>query len=404
MPYSVVGWRDNEHPGSDRRTFLKRFAIVVPLGQVGESTWLDAGPLTATVQSTDDAWPMFGHDPAHTGVNPDATGPEPPAEVKWHVSDLPGSVWPPAVVGDTAYVGTGFFDQTTDGDLRAFSVDRGTNQWVFVPSEPGMGVPAIVDGTIYIGGNDNNVNALDVETKELRWTFTANAPTTFPKVVDGMVYVTEFGGRFTVYAIDAENGEEQWRFEAATGPAETVAVADDRVYVGPFTSDSTVYAIDAESGEEQWRFEAAVGAPNTPVVTHDTVYVGSDDSNVYAVDAASGEEQWRFNEPLTPFRVPVVDDDTVYVNNSDTNLYALDASTGDPRWLFEGATSEIFVRAVGGETVYIGGHDMNVYAVDTTSGEEQWRFEAATEPTGSPVAVGETLYVGTLNGSLYALT
>lgn len=46
--------------------------------------------MTDIGQTGDDAWRMIHHRPAHTGFSPGATGPEPPIEVKWHVSDFPG--------------------------------------------------------------------------------------------------------------------------------------------------------------------------------------------------------------------------------------------------------------------------------------------------------------------------
>jgi outer membrane protein assembly factor BamB len=268
---------------SDCRTFFKRIAVVGPLGRVGEPTWLDARSSTTTIQTAADEWPMYGRDPTHTGFNPGATGPEPPVEVKWRVSGLPSTVWPPVVVGDAVYVGTGIFDRVADGDLRAFSTDRGTRRWTFVPSESGVGVPAVVDGTIYVGGNDGNLNAIDVDTKELHWTFDTPGNSMFPKVADGTVYATEFGWAYTVYAIDAKSGEEQWRFDALTGPAITVTVSDGTVYVGPVAGDSTVYAVDATSGEERWRFEEATEPTGSPIVVGERLYVGTLEGSLYAL-------------------------------------------------------------------------------------------------------------------------
>jgi hypothetical protein len=53
-----------------------------------------------------------------------------------------------------------------------------------------------------------------------------------------------------------------------------------------------VYALDADSGEEQWRFGSLGACQTSPTVADGTVYVGANDGSVYALDAETGEKQW----------------------------------------------------------------------------------------------------------------
>lgn len=268
------------------------------------------------------------------------------------------------------------------------------------------------DDTIYAGGHNRKLNAIDRTTREIRWTVEMDASVEIPKVTDDTVYISDFplgsDNPSTVYAFDTASGAERWRFDQLRGKAVLVSVSDRLVFVGTRGPNPAMYALDAMTGEEQWRFEEVTATTNDPAVAHGTVYIASADSNVYALDVATGAEQWRFDAATDPFSVaaPAVDDDTVYAANQDTNLYALDAMTGDQRWQFEAATGGLSIPVVGGETVYTSSRDTNVYAVDATSGEEAWRFEAATESLGTPpVVVGDALYVSTGQGrSLYAVT
>jgi len=86
-------------------------------------------------------------------------------------------------------------------------------------------------------------------------------------------------------------GTERWQFTPG-GAVASPTVADGTVYVG--SADSNLYAVDAQTGTEQWRFQ--VGGVASPTVADGTVYVGSADSKLYAVDAQTGTEQWRFRQ------------------------------------------------------------------------------------------------------------
>jgi outer membrane protein assembly factor BamB len=63
-------------------------------------------------------------------------------------------------------------------------------------------------------------------------------------------------------------------------------VADDVVYVGSW--DRYVYALDGEDGAEQWRFQTGDAVDTTAAVVEGGVYIGSADGNLYALGAAEG--------------------------------------------------------------------------------------------------------------------
>ena len=151
-----------------------------------------------------------------------------------------------------------------------------------------------------------------------------------PLVVDGVMYVTN--GWSVVYALDAVDGEEIWRYDpevdrssvrlACCGPAHNrgVAVYQGKVYVGTF--DGRLIAIDAATGEEVWDVDtwipAGLGRFNVtgaPRGAAGKVYIGQGSSEsghrrgyVTAYDAETGEVEWRFflvpGDPSKPFEHP----------------------------------------------------------------------------------------------------
>lgn len=71
-----------------------------------------------------------------------------------------------------------------------------------------------------------------------------------PVITDGVVYLAARGAG--VYALDAETGDQLWRFpnEGIVTVLAAPAVADGVVYVN--ADDTKLYALDAETGELQW--------------------------------------------------------------------------------------------------------------------------------------------------------
>ena len=59
-------------------------------------------------------------------------------------------------------------------------------------------------------------------------------------------------------------------------------VASGVVYIGSYGKH--LYAVDAESGEEIWRFETEDRVFSSPAVHEKVVYVGGNDGHLYAIE------------------------------------------------------------------------------------------------------------------------
>jgi hypothetical protein len=138
-------------------------------------------------------------------------------------------------------------------------------------------------------------------------------------VVDDTVYVG--GGNKNVYALDVADGTERWSFGGADAAQSSPAVANGAVYIG--SRDSNVYALDARDGSELWSFQTDDIVQSAPAMVDSTVYVGSNDSNVYALDAADGTERWSVQTGGRVRSSPAVANGTVYVGSHDGHVYAL---------------------------------------------------------------------------------
>ena len=136
-------------------------------------------------------WPMYLHDPGHTGYTPSA-GP------------------------------------MTNQTLWSFQTGS-TN----VKSSP-----AVVDGIVYVGAEDGRLYALDATSGEEIWAYAADCSLgsqaiNSPAVVEGVVYFCSYNSPGNLYALNASTGEKLWNctirgLSTSTSPTVFAGV----VYVG----------------------------------------------------------------------------------------------------------------------------------------------------------------------------
>ncbi|MGA2135962.1 MAG: PQQ-binding-like beta-propeller repeat protein [Bryobacteraceae bacterium] len=210
--------------------------------------------------------------------------------------------------------------------------------------------PAVANGIVYTGSDDNNLYAFNAETGQLIWTGVGACGASSPVVVDGVVY----SGSYGLHAFDAVTdhgivytGDVDYNgfgaFDAATGKRiwsvldnpnaqiwSSPAVSDGLVYV----SDSQLlYAYAATTGKLAWT--AATGGQifSSPAVENGVVFVGSG-AGLHALNAATGEPLWTAASGDNIESSPVVADGVVYVGSFGTNmLYAFDAAPMTARYM-----------------------------------------------------------------------
>ncbi len=132
--------------------------------------------------------------------------------------------------------------------------------------------PIAVGDTLFLGGDDGAVRALNARTGEPRWTaYTGGRVYYPPTLADSIVLAGSGDGH--VYAFDAGSGRELWRFRAAPIerriPVYGKLVSNWPVASGVMVEDGVAYA--------------AAG-----IVSHDGTHV-------YALDARTGALKWQNN-------------------------------------------------------------------------------------------------------------
>jgi len=336
--------------------------------------------------STGAGVPMFGGDPAHTGIHP-GPGIDGAPQVLWKVEAPGEGVSPVAVVDGTIYA------SSYGGYIFALNTDNGKERWQTQVDSWRVSPPAVVEGSVYVASGES-LYALDADNGKERWRFPLGVGAlSSPAVVDGTVYIGG-GEDGNVYAVDAATGEERWHFPVAEhGAAASVAVDDGVVYAD---GDPYTWALDAATGEERWHFKKSQYTDSSsPAVAEGVVFLGNVEF-LYAIDAARGEAVWHApsgNDPVPP---PAVANGLAYFARAEAFdlLSAFDAATGDVRWRIQTGDDMMDQPVVVGDTLYVGGRSL--YALDAKTGEEFWHsdLDTAEKNDGSifPTVVDGVIY------------
>jgi len=244
--------------------------------------------------------------------------------------------------------------------LTAQNVSRLVPQWVFqtdIPGLPGRGIentPLVVDGVLYVTGNNDEAWAIDSRTGRPIWTYRRRLPPNFSASVCcgpvnrgfGILGDRLYMGTLDAHllALDRKTGEVIW--DVAVGDlkkanAITAAplVVKNKVIIGvaggDFSSRGYINAYDAQTGELSWHFNT-IPMPGDP---------GSDTWPNAAVAARGGGAVWvtgsydpALNLVYYGTGNPNPDyygDDRLGDNLYTCSLVALDVDTGKLRWHYQ---------------------------------------------------------------------
>jgi outer membrane protein assembly factor BamB len=316
-----------------------------------------------------------------------------------------------------------------------------TSLWTFVTGNPVLASPSVAqDGTIFVGSYDRKLYSIDPNGMT-NWAFEMDNTITddstngtingeyrgiysSPAVgPDGTIY---FGGEDgLLYAVDQLTGSNRWTFDVApaTAPAggtrfsaiysDPAVDADGIIYIGSYvvdgtgplrTSQSHLFALNT-NGTVRWQYKPAKAIFSDPAIAGDgTIYFGCDDGNLYSLNS-NGTLRWTFptGGPITAS--PAIGaDGAVYIGSTSSRTFFAVNTNGTDRWNFVANGAIYSSAAIGSDgTIYFGSDDASLYALNP-DGSMKWSATLGAKIQSSPaIAVDGTIYVGCNDGNLYAL-
>ena len=374
--------------------------------------------MAVAAQGKTESWPTFQYDYQRTVVA-DNTGPKTNTLVwKWFsgiVTEVPEGAFPestalvPAVVDGKVYVGT--------EENRFVALDEFTGDliWEFQTEDVVRSPPTVADGKVFFGSHDAYFYALDADTGDLVWKygpidqgeFNVGIWTIGTVVADGLVI---FGAE-DVYALNADTGDLVWRQDFAGGYDWALGTASIGNTLLVPSLDSKLYALNLKTGDQLWSYETESYIESVPAVGYGKVYVGSTDNHTYSVDLNTGQLVWKIEHGWSDkwgfggggWSHPAIHNNKVFTAGTNGELLALDAGTGDIIWTF--STGELTfggVSIVDG-VVYGGSYTNKFYAVNEDTGSLIWEYETDGPINGGPAIVDGMLIWGSSDGYVYAI-
>ncbi|MFH1101549.1 MAG: PQQ-binding-like beta-propeller repeat protein [Methanobacteriota archaeon] len=355
-----------------------------------------------------DDWPMFRHDPQHTGYSP-TQGPS-MTQILWNTTISPVVSSSPAFGLGRLYIGS------EDGYLYCFDADpsEGTPEgipdlagascdliWKFHTGGAIRSSPAFYDGRMYFGSSDGKVYCIYACIGTEIWNYSTGSPvSSSPTVVDGRIYIGSENGK--VYCLNAETGAHNWEYLTGGPVRSSPAVVNDRVFIG--SDDHQVYCLFASNGSRVWRYMTGGNVGSSPTVVADRVYVGSEDYRIYSLNATTGLVNWSYRTDGRVFSSPAVFNGKLYIGSDDAKLYCFFASNGSGIWKNETESGIRSSPAVADGKVYVGSDDRYVYCYNIMDGSMIWRYAMDSAPVScSPAVSNLRVFVAAENGHLVCI-
>lgn len=218
----------------------------------------------------------------------------------------------------------------------------------------------------------------------LAWSFKTGGPVkSSPAIVDGRVFVGSDDQH--VYALGLGDGKKVWAFKTE-GPIESSPlVLAGRVYIG--SSDGFLYALDAASGKLVWKHETGdkiLGAPNwvkAPKGDATWILAGSYDYKLHCLDAVTGKSNWVYETGNYINGSPAVSDGVTVFGGCDALLHVISLAEGTKIKEVEAGAYIGGSAAMADGKVFVGHYENEFLCIDTIAGKIAWSYKDRAFPT-----------------------
>jgi outer membrane protein assembly factor BamB len=289
--------------------------------------------------------------------------------------------------------------------------------WTHSTASPIYGSPVVNGNTIYVGGNDSILRALDLNSGRESWRFQTNGQIRSTVCLDSVMLFLN-GGDGNLYALNLKDGSQVWTFKTdgerkydfADYFHSTPVLQNGTVYVG--SGDGNFYAINSMDGKLLWKFHSEDIIHTTAAISGDKIFFGSFDGYVYALNIANGKLVWKLKTVGQRFfpkgevqGSPTVFGGLVFIGARDFNVYAIDQEKGYCHWNKSFPKGWGLCNTINDSVLYIGTADeRRSIATDPATGAEFWNKPMEFLVFGNSVYSDSMLYVGTTIGKLHGIS
>jgi outer membrane protein assembly factor BamB len=246
--------------------------------------------------------------------------------------------------------GSQAFTMDTDGEVAAFDLNSGRQQWS-TPTKPkknrstniGGGI-AYANGRIYATTGRAELVALDAATGAIAWRKPIPSPARSGPSIDGnSLYFCTIDQR--LIAASAQTGDTLWSYQATPADAGVLAQASPAVSEGLVVAgfeSGDIVAVRAETGSLAWSDNLGTLKGSSSLLEFSTVRGAAviDNGIVYAIglgglmaalDLRSGRRVWE--RDIAGSNTPWLAGDTLFVITTEQRVAAMAKDDGTVHWV-----------------------------------------------------------------------
>ena len=302
------------------------------------------------------------------------------------------------------------------GVVQAHEIGQGKKLWTQELETPVSGGLGVSQDLLVMGTSEAEVIALGRIDGEIRWRSKVSSEVLAPPVLTDTIVIVRCGNGVT-HALNAETGEQLWRFSSQTpalslrGEAAPV-ISGDLVLLG--LANGRLAALSIFDGVVQWEstvivpkgrtdLERMVDVDATPVVVGDVVYVAAHQGRVVALSRLSGTLLWSHD--LGTSVGLAIDAENVYVADDDGQVWALDRRNGATLWKLEKLKfRDLTAPVVYEDAVVVGDFEGYLHWLSKTDGSIIARYQVDEDGLRVPPLVRDgVLYSRSKIGYIEAL-
>ena len=358
-------------------------------------------------------WPTFQHDAQRSGFSQSTAPRDNNTLWNWSQPDNYGFYDSPVVIDKILYVTAGY-------SLYALNESNGGLFWSIAYGDSSAGPPTVEDGIIYWVAGNENLYAINANTREVIWKTTGmhfGNPGAIPTVVDGKIIIGERSDPGKIWGLDALSGAVLWSYQTGSvdGIFPSIAVDESTAYAVARTSwwegiPTTLYALDLQNGQKKWSYSMGLFKgwcvrPSSPLVAYESVFA-IENGTLYALNNQGGSLRWTRNlgdyeEGVQFHSSPAAAYGMIFVGSGDHNVYALNATDGELVWnhttpgmVYSSpavADGKLFVGALGG-----------LLAINAINGSLIWQYSLGSGSVSSSPAIADGIVFMGLRSTLYS--
>lgn len=338
-------------------------------------------------------WTMFRGNNSLSGVATSKLADNP--RLLWKFDRKEAFASSAAIVNGSVYVGC------DDEQLYKLSLADGKPIWEYRAKGPVQSSPTIVNDLAIVGDDAGFIHAVNIDTGKAVWTFeTGDQVFSSANHRGDVAVIASYDG--SVYGLNIKDGKQLWKHETEGKVHATCAIVDDRVIVAG--CDSRLHVLRVSDGTPISQIELGSVTGSSPAILGNLAFLGTYGHQVLGVDWVAGTVAWTFEDKDRQFPYvssAAVQKDAVIIGGRDRQIRTFSPDKGTQLWTFSTGARVDSSPVICGARVFVGSSDRVLYALDIATGKEVWRYEVGSPMTASPAIGGGRLVIGTLDGVLH---